>query len=191
MLSPIKFAEVVGNTACALCAKRISDVHIGTSVTSVPCIIHFRIFYILKLFQFLKGTYSKIAYLFDHPGTVAFAVFVSFWGKYGSVFFQVSCKSRETTQYRSNNHSFTSAVTFLEYWKRYSVSLAHRWDIVNVEREEVRPRPEFALKAPSIERNPVTGIPEPSFPLSVRRKRIVAGFGFVILMVAILFQYAY
>lgn len=26
-------------------------------------------------------SYSRIAYLFDNPGTVAFAVFVSFWGK--------------------------------------------------------------------------------------------------------------
>lgn len=26
-------------------------------------------------------TYVKIAYLFDHPATVAYAVFVSFWGE--------------------------------------------------------------------------------------------------------------
>lgn len=38
------------------------------------------------------------------------------------------------------------AVTFLEYWKRYSARLAHRWDVEDVEREEIRPRPEFALK---------------------------------------------
>ena len=25
--------------------------------------------------------YTKIAYLFDHPGTVFYAVFVSFWGE--------------------------------------------------------------------------------------------------------------
>lgn len=76
-----------------------------------------------------------------------------------------------------------TAVTFLEYWKRHSVQLAHRWDVVDVEREEIRPRPEFALKAPSIETNPVTGIPEPAFPPSVRRRRIMAGIGFVFLMV--------
>ncbi|XP_057372131.1 anoctamin-7-like isoform X1 [Daphnia carinata] len=99
-------------------------------------------------------TYSKLSYLFDHPGTVAFAIFVSFW-----------------------------AVTFLEYWKRYSARLAHRWDVVDVEREEIRPRPEFALKAPSIATNPVTGIAEPAFPHSVRRKRIMAGVCFVFLMV--------
>lgn len=44
------------------------------------------------------------------------------------------------------NFLFLIAVTFLEYWKRYSARLAHRWDVVDVEREEIRPRPEFALK---------------------------------------------
>jgi len=39
-------------------------------------------------------TYSRLSYLFDNSGTVAFAIFVSFW-----------------------------AVTFLEYWKRHSVQL--------------------------------------------------------------------
>ena len=43
--------------------------------------------------------YKKIAYLFDHPGTVFYAIFMSFW-----------------------------AVTFLEYWKRKSASLSHHWD---------------------------------------------------------------
>ena len=43
--------------------------------------------------------YKKIAYLFDHPGTVFYAIFMSFW-----------------------------AVTFLEYWKRKNASLAHHWD---------------------------------------------------------------
>ena len=28
--------------------------------------------------------YTKIAYLFDHPGTVFYAIFVSFWGTYRS-----------------------------------------------------------------------------------------------------------
>ena len=86
-------------------------------------------------------TYSKMSYLFDHPGTVGFAIFVSFWGK-----------TRENpvllTYIESllTRDSFSLAVTFLEYWKRYSARLAHRWDVVDVEREEIRPRPEFALK---------------------------------------------
>lgn len=46
-----------------------------------------------------------------------------------------------------------------------------------------RPRPEFAARAPFLERNPVTGIQEPSFPKSLRNKRIAAGLGIVFLMV--------
>ncbi|KAG8242189.1 hypothetical protein J6590_071048 [Homalodisca vitripennis] len=96
---------------------------------------------------------AKIAYLFDHPGTVFYAVFVSFW-----------------------------AVTFLEYWKRKSASLAHHWDCMGFKDEEERPRPEFAARAPFFERNPVTGIPEPSFPKALRNKRVAAGIGIVFLM---------
>ncbi|XP_054265902.1 anoctamin-7-like isoform X4 [Macrosteles quadrilineatus] len=99
---------------------------------------------------------AKIAYLFDHPGTVFYAVFVSFW-----------------------------AVTFLEYWKRKSASLAHHWDCMGFKDEEERPRPEFAARAPFYERNPVTGIPEPSFPKSLRTKRVAAGIGIVFLMISL------
>ncbi|XP_046671611.1 anoctamin-7-like isoform X2 [Homalodisca vitripennis] len=99
---------------------------------------------------------AKIAYLFDHPGTVFYAVFVSFW-----------------------------AVTFLEYWKRKSASLAHHWDCMGFKDEEERPRPEFAARAPFFERNPVTGIPEPSFPKALRNKRVAAGIGIVFLMISL------
>ena len=36
--------------------------------------------------------YTRIAYLFDHPGTVFYAVFMSFWGEQRkhSVFIQLS-----------------------------------------------------------------------------------------------------
>ncbi|CAA9996507.1 unnamed protein product [Nesidiocoris tenuis] len=100
--------------------------------------------------------YAKLAYLFDHPGTVFYAVFVSFW-----------------------------AVTFLEYWKRKSASLAHHWDCMGFQDEMERPRPEFAARAPFYERNPVTGIPEPSFPKGERNKRMVAGLGIVFLMISL------
>ena len=33
-----------------------------------------------------------------------------------------------------------SAVTFLEYWKRKSASLAHHWDCMGFQDEEERPR---------------------------------------------------
>ena len=34
---------------------------------------------ILSIFQICA--YTKVAYLFDHPGTVFYAVFMSFWGE--------------------------------------------------------------------------------------------------------------
>lgn len=50
----------------------------------------------------------QLGYLFDHPGTVLFSVFMSFW-----------------------------AVTFLEYWKRKMATLAHHWDCMDFHEEEV------------------------------------------------------
>ena len=35
--------------------------------------------------------YSRLSYLFDHPGTVAFAVFVSFWGIFLILFQFLRC----------------------------------------------------------------------------------------------------
>nr|XP_045606846.1 anoctamin-7-like isoform X2 [Procambarus clarkii] len=99
---------------------------------------------------------ARISYLFDHPGTVFYAIFVSFW-----------------------------AVTFLEYWKRKSASLAHHWDCLDFQEEEERPRPEFAAKAPCQERNPITGVREPSFPKSIRTKRIMAGVGLIFIMMSL------
>jgi len=100
--------------------------------------------------------YTRIAYLFDHPGTIFYAVFMSFW-----------------------------AVTFLEYWKRKSASLAHHWDCMGFQDEEERPRPEFAANAPYLEKNPITGIKEPSFPKAVRMRRIAAGSGIIVLMIVL------
>ncbi|XP_071532826.1 anoctamin-7-like isoform X2 [Panulirus ornatus] len=99
---------------------------------------------------------ARISYLFDHPGTVFYAIFVSFW-----------------------------AVSFLEYWKRKSASLAHHWDCLDFQEEEERPRPEFAAKAPCQERNPITGVREPSFPKSIRTKRIMAGVGLIFIMMSL------
>ena len=50
----------------------------------------------------------QLGYLFDHPGTVFFSVFMSFW-----------------------------AVTFLEFWKRKMATLAHHWDCMDFHEEEV------------------------------------------------------
>ncbi|KAF2366911.1 Anoctamin dimerization domain [Trinorchestia longiramus] len=100
--------------------------------------------------------YAMISYLFDHPGTVFYAIFISFW-----------------------------AVSFLEYWKRKSASLAHHWDSLDFQEEEERPRPEFAAKAPMQQKNPITGVREPSFPKNIRTKRIVAGVGLIFIMMSL------
>ena len=52
--------------------------------------------------------------------------------------------------------------------------------------EEERPRPEFAAKAPFLEKNPITGIKEPHFPDNLRLKRVVVGAGLICFMVRIL-----
>uniref|UniRef100_A0A7M4FLW7 Anoctamin n=1 Tax=Crocodylus porosus TaxID=8502 RepID=A0A7M4FLW7_CROPO len=97
---------------------------------------------------------AKVGYLFDHPGTVFFSVFMSFW-----------------------------AVTFLEYWKRTNATLAHHWDCMDFQEEEERPRPEFAAMAPQMEQNPVTGVKEPYFPARARLSRILTGSMAIVIMV--------
>ncbi|EDO49855.1 predicted protein, partial [Nematostella vectensis] len=99
---------------------------------------------------------GKIAYLFDNASTVFFAVFVSFW----------SC-------------------FFLEYWKRKEVTLAYHWDVLEYEEEAERPRPTFAALAPTVERNPVTGILEPHFPDEKRKPRLFSGIAIVFTMVSL------
>ncbi|CAF5178468.1 unnamed protein product, partial [Rotaria magnacalcarata] len=43
------------------------------------------------------------------------------------------------------------------------------------EEEENRPRPEFAIRASTVEKNPVTGILEPYFSATSRRYRVLSG----------------
>ncbi|XP_062316528.1 anoctamin-7 [Osmerus eperlanus] len=99
---------------------------------------------------------AKMGYLFDHPGTVFFSVFMSFW-----------------------------AVTFLEYWKRKMATLAHHWDCMDFHEEEERPRPEFAAMAPAMEHNPVTGVKEPYFPEKARLSRMVTGSMVIVVMLCV------
>uniref|UniRef100_H3B189 Anoctamin n=2 Tax=Latimeria chalumnae TaxID=7897 RepID=H3B189_LATCH len=99
---------------------------------------------------------AKLGYLFDHPGTVFFSIFMSFW-----------------------------AVTFLEYWKRKNATLAHHWDCMDFEEEEERPRPEFAAMAPLMEQNPITGAKEPYFPEKDRLSRIITGSMVIIIMLCV------
>uniref|UniRef100_A0A8C5EQA1 Anoctamin n=1 Tax=Gouania willdenowi TaxID=441366 RepID=A0A8C5EQA1_GOUWI len=99
---------------------------------------------------------TMVGYLFDHPGTVIFSVFMSFW-----------------------------AVTFLEYWKRKMATLAHHWDCMDFHEEEERPRPEFAAMAPTMEQNPVTGVKEPYFPEKTRLSRMFTGSMVIIMMLCV------
>ncbi|MGH0120058.1 UNVERIFIED_CONTAM: hypothetical protein FKN15_064307 [Acipenser sinensis] len=99
---------------------------------------------------------AKLGYLFDHPGTVFFSVFMSLW-----------------------------AVTFLEYWKRKNATLAHHWDCMDFQEEEERPRPEFAAMAPTMEQNPVTGVKEPYFPEKARLSRMLTGSMVVVVMLCV------
>ncbi|KAF7645422.1 hypothetical protein LDENG_00204830 [Lucifuga dentata] len=99
---------------------------------------------------------AKVGYLFDHPGTVFFSVFMSFW-----------------------------AVTFLEYWKRKMATLAHHWDCMDFHEEEERPRPEFAAMAPCMEQNPVTGVKEPYFPEKTRMSRMLTGSMVIVIMLCV------
>uniref|UniRef100_A0A8C5WT35 Anoctamin n=1 Tax=Laticauda laticaudata TaxID=8630 RepID=A0A8C5WT35_LATLA len=98
----------------------------------------------------------QIGYLFDHPGTVFFSIFMSFW-----------------------------AVTFLEYWKRRNATLAHHWDCMDFQEEEERPRPEFAAMAPCLEQNPITGLKEPHFPKHDRLSRILTGSMAIVIMLCV------
>ena len=87
-------------------------------------------------------SYSKITHLFDHEGTVFFAVFMSFW-----------------------------ATIFLEIWKRSQIRLAYEWDMMSYEDEFQPPRPEFVAKAKRSRVNPVTGKTEPYVPIFTRVAR--------------------
>uniref|UniRef100_A0AAY4BCP9 Anoctamin n=1 Tax=Denticeps clupeoides TaxID=299321 RepID=A0AAY4BCP9_9TELE len=104
----------------------------------------------------LSDICPMVGYLFDHPGTVFFSVFMSFW-----------------------------AVTFLEYWKRKNATLAHHWDCMDFQEVEERPRPEFAAMAPAMEHNPVTGVKEPYFPEKARISRMLTGSMVIVIMLCV------
>uniref|UniRef100_A0A3P9HUK3 Anoctamin n=1 Tax=Oryzias latipes TaxID=8090 RepID=A0A3P9HUK3_ORYLA len=78
------------------------------------------------------------------------------------------------------------AVTFLEYWKRTSSALSHRWDCSDFQDIAERPRPEFTAMAPMTTRNPITGAEEPYFPEKKRLNRTLTGCMVIVLMVSLL-----
>lgn len=81
---------------------------------------------------------AKVAYLFDNPATVFFAVFMSIW-----------------------------ATVYLEMWKRYSARITYRWDLSNFDKFEEYPRPEYLAKISKGEKkklNVITKMYEPYVP---------------------------
>jgi anoctamin-7 len=55
---------------------------------------------------------------------------------------------------------------------------------MDFEDEEEQPRSEFTIKAKSMEKNPITGKMEPSFPKNKKIIRMLAGFATVLCMVS-------
>ncbi|XP_059080629.1 anoctamin-1-like [Tigriopus californicus] len=102
--------------------------------------------------------HSKIMYLFDNETTVFFAIFMSFW-----------------------------AALFLEFWKRYSSEIAHRWDVTGYRPEEEHPRPEYLAQLRNVKErtvNFVTQTTEPRVPFwKMRFPGIVLSVSTVLLMV--------
>ncbi|CAH8451474.1 unnamed protein product [Schistosoma turkestanicum] len=100
--------------------------------------------------------YLKMSYLFDHPGSVFYAIFMVIWG-----------------------------VAFLECWKRKNAKLAHRWDVLDYEIEEERPRPQYSAHCTEYAKNPITDVLEPYFPPRARVARTFAGLICVMVMVVL------
>ncbi|EDV24327.1 uncharacterized protein TRIADDRAFT_10718, partial [Trichoplax adhaerens] len=99
---------------------------------------------------------ATVSYAFDNPGTVFFSIFMCFW-----------------------------AVSFLEYWKRKEATLAFRWDTMDFEAEEERPRPRFSALAPSKRQNPITGQWEPYMSPATRLPRYLTGLSVILIMASL------
>ncbi|VEL35421.1 unnamed protein product [Protopolystoma xenopodis] len=123
--------------------------------------------------------YIKVSYLFDHPGTVFFAIFMVIWGRV----IELDIWTIEISQE-------TCSVTFLECWKRKSAELAHHWDVLDYENEEERPRPQYAALCSTYAKNPVTGLMEPYFPQKYRIPRLITGIGCILIMARNVFKSA-
>ncbi|ERL93937.1 hypothetical protein D910_11223 [Dendroctonus ponderosae] len=96
-------------------------------------------------------TYSKIQHLIDNPATIFFAVFMSIW-----------------------------AAIYLEFWKRYSAEIAHRWGLTGFDLQAEPPRPEFLLRLSNAKKkklNVITQLQEPVVPFwRVKLPSIILSF---------------
>ncbi|XP_013869940.1 anoctamin-6 [Austrofundulus limnaeus] len=95
---------------------------------------------------------SKTLCVFDHFGTLVFAVFMSVW-----------------------------VTLFLEFWKRYQAELEYDWDTVEFLEQEEPPRPEYEAKCIYERKNPITGVKEKvPYTTCGRCVRVSIGIGTVL-----------
>ena len=78
---------------------------------------------------------TQIKYVFDNSTTVFFAFFMSVWG-----------------------------VVFLEFWKRYSAEITHRWDVFGYDPQEDHPRPEYLAQLKGVEERTINFVTQTSEP---------------------------
>ena len=76
---------------------------------------------------------------------------------------------------------------FLEFWKRYSFEVAHRWDVTGYHPEEEHPRPEYLAQLKNVKErtvNFVTQCTEPRVPFWSRKvPGVMVSVSMVLLMV--------
>ncbi|XP_044002725.1 anoctamin-5-like [Aphidius gifuensis] len=104
--------------------------------------------------------HGRLTYLFDNPSTVFFAVFMSLW-----------------------------TTLFLEFWKKYSAEITHRWDLTGLDAQEEHPRPHYLARLAHVKKkknNVITNAIEPKVPFwSMKLPATILSFSVVMLLIAI------
>uniref|UniRef100_A0A914DX58 Anoctamin n=1 Tax=Acrobeloides nanus TaxID=290746 RepID=A0A914DX58_9BILA len=109
-------------------------------------------------FTFLNGSclYSKISYVFDNNATVFYTVIMCIW-----------------------------ATLFLEGWKRYQAEIAYKWNVFDLEPEDIM-RPEFQFYAKRARTNPVTDQQELYMPVRDKFLRLMVSTATVLFVVSLI-----
>ena len=69
----------------------------------------------------------------------------------------------------------TTAALFLEFWKRYSSEIAHRWDVTGYQPEAEHPRPEYIAQLKNVEEKTVNFVTQTTEP-KVRKPDTLSNF---------------
>ncbi|RNA27911.1 anoctamin-7-like [Brachionus plicatilis] len=80
---------------------------------------------------------------------------------------------------------FALMMNIWEFWKRHSKKLSHLWGVLDYERDEEKPSPDYCFFATKEKRNPITHELEPFFPRYLVLLRRVAGAAVLTLFVLI------